>query len=70
MIYQRYHVTLIGSVPVQDSAGSSAIEFRIEGKITKAMLHSKTRPYLPDHSLASRSGLGVYITEAALTKLS
>ena len=52
VIYQRYHVTVIGSVPVQqDSAGSTAIEFRIKGKITKAMLHSKTRPYLPDHSV-------------------
>ena len=50
MIYQRYHVTVVGSVPVQDFAGSTAIEFRIEGKITKAMLRSKTRPYLPDHS--------------------
>jgi hypothetical protein len=50
VIYQYYHVTVVGSVPVQQDLGGTAIEFRIEGKITKAMLHSKSRPYLPDHS--------------------
>jgi hypothetical protein len=33
VIYNRYNVTIVGSVPVQSASGEAKLQFRIEGKI-------------------------------------
>jgi hypothetical protein len=33
VIYNRYDITIVGSVPVQSASGDAKLPFRIEGKI-------------------------------------
>jgi hypothetical protein len=40
VIYNRYNVTIAGSVPVQTASGESKLPFRIEGKIDIAAIRS------------------------------
>jgi hypothetical protein len=40
VIYNRYNVTIVGSVPVQSSSGETKLLFRIEGKIDIAAIRS------------------------------
>jgi site-specific DNA recombinase len=35
VIYNRYHVAIVGSVPVQSASGETKLRFRIEGEIDK-----------------------------------
>jgi hypothetical protein len=39
-IYNRYNVTIVGSVPVQSASGETKLQFRIEGKIDIAAIRS------------------------------
>jgi hypothetical protein len=41
VIYNRYHVTIVGSVPVQSASGETKLPFRIEGKIDIKAVRSK-----------------------------
>jgi hypothetical protein len=40
VIYNRYSVTIVGSVPVQSASGETKLPFRIEGKIDIAAIRS------------------------------
>jgi hypothetical protein len=40
VIYNRYSVTIVGSVPVQSATGETKLQFRIEGKIDIAAIRS------------------------------
>jgi hypothetical protein len=40
LIYNRYTVTIAGSVPVQSASGESKLQFRIEGKIDIGAIRS------------------------------
>ena len=40
VIYNRYNVTIVGSVPVQFASGHAKLPFRIEGKIDIAAIRS------------------------------
>jgi hypothetical protein len=40
VIYNRYNVTIVGSVPVQSASGETKLPFRIEGKIDIAAIRS------------------------------
>jgi site-specific DNA recombinase len=42
VIYNRYDVTLVGSVPAQSAAGDTKLPFRIEGKIDIKAVRSKS----------------------------
>jgi hypothetical protein len=41
VIYNRYDVTMVGSVPVQSASGDSKLPFRIEGKVDIQAVRSK-----------------------------
>jgi hypothetical protein len=42
VIYNRYQVTIAGSVPVQPASGETKLQFRIEGEIVgKGLLFQK-----------------------------
>jgi hypothetical protein len=47
VIYNRYKVTIAGSVPVQPAPGESKLQFRIEGEIDRKAVRSRPRtvPY-------------------------
>jgi hypothetical protein len=40
VIYNRYRVTIVVSVPVQSASGEAKLQFRIEGKIDIAAIRS------------------------------
>jgi hypothetical protein len=40
--YNRYHVTIAGSIPVRTESGESKLPFRIEGKIDIAAIRSNS----------------------------
>jgi hypothetical protein len=42
VIYNRYKVTLAGSVPVQSASGEIKLQFRIEGDIDQEAVRSGT----------------------------
>jgi len=42
VIYNRYHVAIIGSVPVQSASGETTLRFRIEGDIDIAAVRSNS----------------------------
>jgi hypothetical protein len=42
VIYDRYNVTIVGSVPVQSASGETKLPFRIEGKIDIAAIRSSS----------------------------
>jgi hypothetical protein len=41
VIYRRYDVTIVGSVPLQSASGDTMLPFRIEGKIDIQAVRSK-----------------------------
>jgi hypothetical protein len=42
VIHDRYHVTIVGSIPVRTESGESKLPFRIEGKIEIAAIRSNS----------------------------
>ena len=42
VIFNRYHVAIVGSVPVRTESGESKLPFRIEGKINIAAIRSNS----------------------------
>jgi hypothetical protein len=40
VIYERYNVAIVGSIPVRTESGESKLPFRIEGKIDIAAIRS------------------------------
>jgi cystathionine beta-lyase family protein involved in aluminum resistance len=43
VIYNRYHVAVVGSVLVQSASGETTLRFRIEGRIDIATVRSNSR---------------------------
>jgi hypothetical protein len=43
VIYNRYKVTIAGSVPVQSASGETKLQFRIEGEIDEKAVRSRPR---------------------------
>ena len=41
VIYNRYKVTIVGSVPVQSASGDTKLQFRIEGEIDPKGVRSR-----------------------------
>ena len=48
VIYNRYQVTIAGSVPVQSASGDTRLPFRIEGEIDREAVRSRPRTPRPD----------------------
>jgi hypothetical protein len=48
VIYNRYKVTIAGSVPVQSTSGDTKLQFRIEGEIDQKAVRSKPRTTHPE----------------------
>jgi hypothetical protein len=48
VIYNRYKVTIAGSVPVQSASGDTKLPFRIEGEIDEKALRSGAREMRPE----------------------
>src|SRR5215471_16651399 len=42
VIYDRYNVTIVGTIPVRTESGESKLPFRIEGKIDIAAIRSNS----------------------------
>jgi hypothetical protein len=42
LIYNRYNVTIVGTIPVRTESGESKLPFRIEGKIDIAAIRSNS----------------------------
>jgi hypothetical protein len=47
VIYNRYKVTIAGSVPVQSASGETKLQFRIEGEIDRDAVRSRRERYNP-----------------------
>jgi hypothetical protein len=47
VIYNRYKVTVTGSVPVQSASGETKLQFRIEGEIDEKAVRSRPRTMRP-----------------------
>jgi hypothetical protein len=43
VIYNRYKVTIVGSVPVQSASGEIKLQFRIEGEIDQKAVRSMSQ---------------------------
>jgi hypothetical protein len=50
VIYNRYKVTIAGSVPIQSASGESKLQFRIDGEIDPKAVRSRPREIRPDHA--------------------
>ena len=48
VIYNRYKVTIAGSVPVQSASGETKLPFRIEGEIDRTAVRSWSRTIRPE----------------------
>jgi hypothetical protein len=48
VIYNRYKVTIAGSVPVQSASGDTKLQFRIEGEIDQKAVRSRPRTIRPE----------------------
>jgi hypothetical protein len=48
VIYNRYQVTVAGSVPVQSASGETKLPFRIEGEIDRKAVRSRPRTTRPE----------------------
>jgi hypothetical protein len=60
VIYNRYKVTLVGSVPVQATSGDTKLQFRIEGEIEEKAVRSRPRTMRPeDRAVEGASKLDV-----------
>jgi hypothetical protein len=47
VIYNRYKVAIVGSVPVQSGSGETKLQFRIEGEIDEKAVRSRPRTMHP-----------------------
>jgi hypothetical protein len=56
VIYNRYKVTIAGSVPVQSASGATKLQFRIEGEIDQKAVRSRPRTMHPEEGWKERSG--------------
>jgi site-specific DNA recombinase len=56
VIYNRYKVTIAGSVPVQSGAGETKLQFRIEGEIDQKAVRSRPRTMRPEEGRKERTG--------------
>jgi hypothetical protein len=71
--YDRYKVTVHGSVPVRpvpglQSSEASMLEFRIEGEISAGMLYGRLRQKLPDDGRLSAWGSGGSLKEVSVPR--
>ena len=57
VIYNRYHVAIVGSVPVQSASGETKLRFRMEGKIDIVALRSNASRKARIAQLQSSAGL-------------
>jgi hypothetical protein len=48
VIYNRYQVTIVGSVPIQSASGATKLQFRIEGEIDPKAVRSRPRAIRPE----------------------
>ena len=48
VIYNRYKVTIAGSIPVQSASGETKLPFRIEGEIDPKTVRSRPRTMRPE----------------------
>jgi hypothetical protein len=48
VIYNRYKVTIAGSVPVQSASAETKLQFRIEGEIDGEAVRSRPRTIRPE----------------------
>jgi hypothetical protein len=48
VIYNRYKVTIVGSVPAHSPSGDTKLQFRIEGEIDQKAVRSPTRVIRPE----------------------
>jgi hypothetical protein len=48
VIYNRYKVTIVGSVPVEPASGATKVQFRIEGEIDQKAVRSRPRTVRPE----------------------
>jgi hypothetical protein len=48
VIYNRYKVTIVGSVPVQSALGQTKLQFRIQGEIDQKAVRSPSRAIHPE----------------------
>ena len=48
VIYNRYKITIAGSVPVQSASGETKLSFRIEGEIDPKAVRSRPRTIGPE----------------------
>jgi hypothetical protein len=48
VIYNRYKVTVVGSMPVQSASGDTKLQFRIEGEIDEKAVRSRPRVIAPE----------------------
>ena len=48
VIYNRYEVMIVGSVPVQSASGPTKLQFRIEGEIDQKAVRSRPRTGRPE----------------------
>jgi hypothetical protein len=48
VIYNRYKVTVVDSVPVQSASGETKLQFRIEGEIDQKAIRSRPRSIRPE----------------------
>jgi hypothetical protein len=55
VIYNRYKVVIVGSVPVQSASGETKLQFRIEGEIDAKAVRSP-RAMRPEDRMESSAG--------------
>jgi Resolvase, N terminal domain len=48
VIYNRYQVTLAGSVPAQSASGETKLQFRIDGEIDRKAMRPRSRTVRPE----------------------
>jgi hypothetical protein len=58
VIYNRYKITIAGSVPVQSASGETELQFRIQGEIDQKAVRSRPRMIRPEDPPRSREGFG------------
>ena len=58
VIYNRYKVTIAGSVPVQSASGDTKLQFRIEGEIDRKAVRSRPRTVRPRRWVEGVEGTG------------
>jgi hypothetical protein len=64
VIYRRYDVTIVGSVPVQSASGDTKLPFRIEGKIDIKAVRSKAGRTAALEQLRAKSDVAVVAAQA------